>query len=148
MEGGCAYSGEWIAAPADGVISRSGQATLILDLDQDGDERTGWVLMFYHVGDQDRIPAGTQVRQGDPLGHPSCEGGQATGTHFHVARRYNGEWLSAGGPLPFVLDGWVADYGSNPYEGTLTKGSKVVKACTCSTRANRVIYEVLPSVNP
>ncbi len=147
MEGGCAFSSEWIASPADGFITRSGSATIVLDLDGDRDERTGWILMFFHVGKEDRIPAGTEVSLGDPLGHPSCEGGRSTGTHFHVARRYNGEWLPAGGPLPFVLDGWVADSGSNAYEGTLRKGSRVIEACTCSTRENRVVYE-LPSSEP
>src|SRR3989304_196486 len=86
--------------------------------------------------------AGTVVRQGAPLGPPSCEGGRATGTHFHFARRYNGEWTAAAGSLPIELDGWVAYYGEKPYEGTLGRGSKVVEACTCSRQANRIIYEL------
>ncbi len=143
-EGGCTVSLEWAAAPAPGVIDRSGDAVVILDLDGDGDERTGWVLLFFHMASFDRIAAGTRVQTGDRLGHPSCEGGRATGTHFHMARRYNGEWLPAGGPLPFVLDGWVAENGAEPYLGTLTKGSRTVSACTCSTAANRILYE-LPS---
>ena len=132
----------WIAAPAPGVISRSEEATVILDLDGDGDDRTGWSLFFFHVAAQDRVVVGKSVEQGDLLGHPSCEGGRSTGTHFHLARRYNGEWLPAGGPIPFVLDGWVAREGSEPYQGTLTKGSKVVPACTCSTAKNRILYEL------
>jgi LasA protease len=141
-EGGCATSGEWIAAPADGVVTRSGEALVLLDLDGDGDDRTGWVLLFFHVADQDRVAAGTSLKQGDTIGHPSCEGGQATGTHFHFARRYNGEWIPAAGTLPFILDGWVAHYGEKPYEGTLRRGSRVVEACTCTTRANRIVYEL------
>ena len=142
VEGGCAPSGEWIAAPAAGVVTRSGDALVMLDLDGDGDDRTGWVVLFFHVAEQDRVPAGTVVRQGDPLGHPSCEGGRAMGTHFHFARRYNGEWTAAAGSLPIELDGWVAYYGEKPYEGTLRRGSKVVEACTCSRQANRIIYEL------
>jgi hypothetical protein len=142
LESGCAVSYEWIAAPADGVITRSGEAVVALDLDGDGEERTGWVLFFYHVGTEGRIGPGVRVQQGDLLGHPSCEGGRSTGTHFHIARRYNGEWIPAGGPVPFVLDGWVVAYGESPYQGTLTKGSKVVPACTCSTVKNRILYEL------
>lgn len=143
MEGGCVWSGEWVAAPAAGVITRSEEAMVELDLDGDGDPRTGWVLFFYHIAEQDRIAAGTEVQAGDRLGHPSCEGGQATGTHFHLARRFNGEWLPAGGAVPFVLDGWVAAEGSEPYLGTLTRGSRTVEACTCTTAGNRILY-VLP----
>jgi LasA protease len=141
-ESGCVISLEWIAAPAEGVIARSDEATVLLDLDGDGDERTGWVVFFYHVATQDRISEGVQVRQGDLLGHPSCEGGRSTGTHFHIARRYNGEWVPAGGTLPFMLDGWVTSYGGKPYEGTLTKGSKVVPASEFSSSANRILYEL------
>jgi len=139
-ESGCVESAEWFAAPVDGVIVRSAEATVTLDLDGDGDERTGWVVFFFHVATDGRIPAGTAVKRGDPLGHPSCEGGRATGTHIHIARKYNGEWLPATGPLGFVLDGWVAAYDGELYEGTLTKGSKVVPACTCSRAENQIIY--------
>lgn len=142
VAGGCGFSSEWFTAPADGVVTRSENATVVLDLDGDGDERTGWVLFFYHVATEGRIPQGKQVTQGQNLGHPSCEGGRATGTHFHMARRFNGEWMPAGGPIPFELDGWIAAYGNAPYEGTLTRGSQTVSACTCSTAANRILYEL------
>lgn len=141
-ETGCAESGEWAAAPARGVIVRSENATVVLDLDGDGDERTGWVLVFFHIATEGRIQAGSAVEVGDRLGHPSCEGGQATGTHFHIARRYNGEWIPAAGPLAFRLGNWVADEGDEPYVGTLSRGSKVVPACTCSTQENQIIYEL------
>jgi LasA protease len=141
-ESGCVPSAEWIAAPANGVIARSGEATVILDLDGDGDERTGWILFFYHVASNDRISEGAILKQGDVLGHPSCEGGRSTGTHFHVARRYNGEWIPAGGALPFTFDGWVTAYGEEAYLGTLTKGSKVVPASEFSSAENRILYEL------
>lgn len=141
VQGGCTPSSEWVAAPAPGVITRSESALVVLDLDGDGDERTGWILFFYHMADRDRIAAGVEVQIGDPLGHPSCEGGRSTGTHFHVARRYNGEWIPAAGVIPFELDGWVASAGAEIYQGTLTKGSKVVEACTCTTLNNRILYE-------
>lgn len=139
---GCSPSGEWVTAPAAGIVTRSEEATVVLDLDEDSDERTGWSLFFFHIAEEGRIQAGVEVEVGDLLGHPSCEGGTATGTHFHLARRYNGEWLPADGALPFVMDGWVAKQGAALYEGTLVKGSKVVAACTCSTRENRILYEL------
>ncbi|HSB90466.1 MAG TPA: LysM peptidoglycan-binding domain-containing protein [Anaerolineales bacterium] len=142
--GGCAATNEWFTAPAEGVIVRSGDAAVVLDLDGDGDERTGWVILFYHVATEGRIAAGTVVTRGQNLGHPSCEGGLATGTHFHMARRYNGEWIAAAGVIPFDLDGWVAAGGETAYQGTLTRGSMTITACTCTTASNRILYE-LPS---
>jgi len=141
-ESGCVVSQEWFAAPADGVIVRSDDAIVVLDLDGDADERTGWAVFFFHVATEGRIKTGLEVKQGDPLGHPSCEGGRATGTHVHIARKYNGEWIPAAGPLGFSLDGWVAGYGDALYEGTLTKGSKVVPACPCSRPENQIIYSL------
>lgn len=137
-ETGCYPSLEWVTAPAAGLVVRSGEASVVLDLDGDADERTGWVIFFFHIATAERIAAGTQVDKGDPIGHPSCEGGQSTGTHVHIARRFNGEWIPAGGALPFVLDGWVASYGAEPYEGTLTRGSRVVPASVASSAENRV----------
>jgi LasA protease len=141
LESGCAESTEWIAAPVAGWITRSEDAKVVLDLDGDKDERTGWVLFFFHVAEIDRVPEGTQLEIGDLIGHPSCEGGRATGTHVHFARRYNGEWVPAAGALPMVLDGWVVEYGDEPYLGTMRKGSKVVEACTCTTSANQILYD-------
>jgi hypothetical protein len=137
---GCAESPEAFTAPADGVVTTSDYAMLLLDLDGDGDQRTGWVVFFYHVGLDGQAPLGAVVKMGDPLGHPSCEGGRATGTHIHVARRFNGEWIPAGGPIPFEMGGWTAASGDIPYEGTMTKGSKVVPACECSVAENRIEY--------
>jgi hypothetical protein len=76
------------------------------------------------------------VSQGQRVGRPSCEGGAATGTHIHLARKYNGEWLAseglAGGILAFNLEGWTARNGARPYLGTLVRNALVVTACTCS----------------
>ena len=51
-----------------------------------------------------------------------------TGTHLHFARKYNGEWVIADGPLPFVLSGWTVYAGEKPYQGKLVKGDKVITA--------------------
>jgi murein DD-endopeptidase MepM/ murein hydrolase activator NlpD len=132
ITGGCTETDLFATAVADGVVARSEPATVVLDLDGDGDERTGWVVFYFHLAAEGKAAAGTTLKAGDPVGHPSCEGGRATGTHVHIARRYNGEWIPAGDALPFNLEGWVASYGPSPYLGTLSRGSQTVTACTCS----------------
>ncbi len=127
-QSGCVPSNRWIVASASGRVVRSGNGVVVLDLDGDGHEQTGWVLLYLHVATKNRVPLGDWLNIGDWIGHPSCEGGIATGTHLHFARKYNGEWVLADGPLPFTLSGWVAHAGKKPYEGTLTKGDKTVIA--------------------
>jgi murein DD-endopeptidase MepM/ murein hydrolase activator NlpD len=100
----------------------------MLDLDGDGYEQTGWNLLYLHIGAKDRVKVGTWVEANDRLGHASCEGGVSTGTHLHFVRKYNGEWLPADGPIPFVLDGWQAKLGKKPYEGTLINGDRTIRA--------------------
>lgn len=124
----CAISTAWVTASAPGVVVRSGRGVVALDLDNDGLEGTGWVLVYMHIAGKDRVSMGTWVETDTPLGHPSCEGGQATGTHLHLARKYNGEWLAADGPLPMVLSGWAAHAGEVSYEGTLEKDGRIVSA--------------------
>ena len=124
----CAISTAWVTASASGLVVRSERGLVALDLDGDGLEQTGWVLVYMHVAGQDRVSVGSWVATDDPLGHPSCEGGQATGTHVHMARKYNGEWLAADGPLPMVLSGWVAHASEVPYEGSLEKDGRIVSA--------------------
>lgn len=135
---GCSPSNEWVTAIADGLIVRSGSAVAVLDLDGDGDERTGWVVFYLHLSSLDMVKNGTPVIAGQIIGHPSCEGGEASGTHIHIARKYNGEWISAGGVLAFNLDSWVAAQGSTAYEGTLTRFSKVIQACECSDQGSQI----------
>lgn len=138
-EAGCVKSNAWTAAAASGLVVRSGNGVVAIDLDGDGYEQTGWVLFYLHISSDHRIPVGTWVDVGDPLGHPSCEGGMSTGTHLHIARKYNGEWIPAYGPLPFNLGGWVAQAGEAAYKGTLTRDGVTVTACTCTSAATRII---------
>jgi murein DD-endopeptidase MepM/ murein hydrolase activator NlpD len=137
---GCFTSDAWVVAVATGQIVRSESSYVVLDLDGDGFEQTGWVMIYQHVATKDRIPAGTRVSAGDHIGHPSCEGG-ATGTHVHIARKYAGEWVAAGDPLPFVLSGWTAHAGNIPYIGTLTKGDKVITASQVSEHKSQIIRQ-------
>jgi LasA protease len=131
VRGHCAISGEQATAAAPGLILRSGQGQILIDLDSDGYEQTGWVLFYLHVTSGEGIQEGVTLAQGDPVGYPSCEGGLANSSHLHIARRYNGEWIEAGGPVPMVLSGWrsVAEMGQ--YDGELVKGDEVRQACEC-----------------
>ena len=132
-ESGCQESNAWATASASGLVVRSGNGVVVLDLDGDGKEQTGWVLLYLHVSNEKRAPIGTWVDVGDRLGHPSCEGGMATGTHVHIARKFNGEWMAADGPIPFNLSGWEAHAGVAAYKGSLTRGDATIEACTCGS---------------
>jgi murein DD-endopeptidase MepM/ murein hydrolase activator NlpD len=135
---GCVPTDEFATAVAPGIVVRSGDAAVVLDLDGDGDERTGWTVFYYHVETKDRVAVGAKLNTGDPIGHPSCEGGRTTGTHVHIARKYNGEWIPADGIVPYNLGGWVAHKGSVEYLGTLTKGGRTLTACTCADANSQI----------
>ena len=141
---GCVESDRWVTAVAPGVVVRVGEGEVVLDLDGDGNERTGWVVFYLHVSQEGRPALGQALQVGDRIGHPSCEGGSSTGTHVHIARKYNGEWVPAdgyGGVLGFTLEGWVAHDGPAIYQGTLARGAQIVTACTCSNRASFIQTE-------
>ena len=123
---GCNPLDDWVTAMADGLVVRSETSTVVEDLDLDGLEQTGWVVEYFHIENRGRVPAGTMLKAGDHIGHPSCEGGIYSAAHVHVIRKFNGEWLSAYGRVPFVLDGWVADGTGEEYVGTLTRNGEVV----------------------
>ena len=131
----------YATAMADGLVVRSDIDGTIIDLDKDGDERTGWVLYYLHLATIGRVPVGREVKAGDPVGYPSCEGGHVTGTHVHIARKYNGEWILADGPLAFNLEGWVAHDGNQAYQGTLTRGALTVIACDCSNAPSQIVSQ-------
>jgi LasA protease len=135
---GCVPSYAWITAVADGLIVRTGNGEVLEDLDQDGHEQTGWVVLYMHVESSDRVPTGQVVHAGDRIGHPSCEGGVADGTHLHLARKYNGVWISADGPLPFNLDGWISSGTGVQYDGTLARHGVVLEACGCRGSDNQI----------
>jgi murein DD-endopeptidase MepM/ murein hydrolase activator NlpD len=138
MESGCVRSDEWVVAAADGYVVRSEKGVVVLDLDGDGREQSGWALLYLHVATKGRVEEGTLLTQGELIGHPSCEGGIATGTHIHLARKYNGEWILADGPLPFEMSGWIPIAGSKPYQGALVKGDQVIYACPCATQETQI----------
>lgn len=135
---GCVPSDAWVTAVADGVVVRSGDGVVALDLDFDGNEGSGWVIIYMHMETRDRAPVGTFVRVGDPLGHPSCEGGISTGTHVHIARKFNGVWLPAGDDPPFVMDGWLPVSAGEEYEGKLIRSGVEVEAFEGRNERNQI----------
>jgi hypothetical protein len=135
---GCHVSDDWVVASAAGLVVRSDEGAVVLDLDFDGNEHTGWTILYVHIETRDRVPEGKQVQLAERLGHPSCEGGFANGTHVHIARRFNGEWIAADGPIPFVLSGWRAIAALYEYDGYLTNGDRTIEACDCGAEENAI----------
>lgn len=138
-ETGCYVSPFWARAVARGVIARVGFGIAVLDIDGDGHEQTGWSVLYLHVAEDGRAQVGAKLDAGDPIGHPSCEGGNATGAHLHIARRYNGVWISPK-VVPFVLGPWQARLapGGQPGAGRLYQTSVYKVSCDCRADGNAV----------
>jgi len=139
-DGPCYVSTYYARAVARGKIARARDGAVVLDLDMDGDERTGWTVLYLHIAITDRVREGTIVEAGDPIGHPSCQGFflNSPGAHLHISRRYNGEWIAtdcrscltdAGAP-DFVMGGWIprGDASGEVSMGVLVAGAEVDNA--------------------
>ena len=128
--GGCTPAVSWARAASPGLVVRNNRGELLVDLDEDGDMRTGWVIQYLHLSE--RPPVGTHLQTGDAVGHPSCEGGQAASSHLHLARRYNGVWVAAAGPIPLKLSGWTTFGADTAYEGGMIgPDGRRITACDC-----------------
>lgn len=134
----CSASSYWVTAMADGLVSRTGIGSVIQDLDNDGYEQTGWVLLYMHVAAAGRAAPGEYLFENEKVGHPSCEGGVSNATHVHVARKYNGEWISADGSMPFIMSGWVSSGTGSEYDGYLTSGTVSIEALDSAQPENLV----------
>jgi LasA protease len=138
-QGYCYVSPFYAVAMTGGMITRAGDGAVVIDLDMDGDERTGWTLLYLHIASEGSIKAGTIVQPGTLIGHPSCEGFYLNGiaTHLHIARRYNGEWIgidcwacapNVANP-PFVVGGWkVRGYAGQIYQGWMENNGQIRRA--------------------
>jgi len=135
---GCAVSPSWVTAIAGGLVLRTGDGIVIQDLDNDGYEQTGWVILYMHIDSIERVEPETYLFADEPVGHASCEGGVSNGTHVHLARKYNGEWIAADGPLPFVLGGWSSSGDGREYDGFLTNGNRTVEAWDGANELNQI----------
>jgi LasA protease len=137
---GCAVSPNWVTSAASGVVARSREGQVLLDLDRDGNEQTGWVILYLHLATLDRPETGALLLTGDKVGHASCEGGFAEDAHIHIARKYNGVWLTANDPLaPFVLGGYTLRSTGSEYNGLIEGFGLAHLACACREETNAVV---------
>jgi len=118
---GCGTSTKWVTASAPGLVIYAWNGRVLVDMEEDGNVHTGWVILYMHLATEGRVEVGTRLQVGERVGHPSCEGGYATGTHVHIARMYNGEWVLAEGGLPFILSGSIASSAEGFCAGRLTR---------------------------
>lgn len=140
FKGECSQSYAYVTASAPGLVVRAEDGIVTINLDYNNNEHSGWVLLYIHIATAGRlVDAGDEVNSGDKLGHPSCEGGISTGTHVHMARKYNGEWMTADGPIPFLLSGWTVHNGVSVYKGSLTKpGENIITASPYSAPGSQI----------
>ena len=136
----CSQSNLWVTASAPGKIVYSKGGLVIEDLDEDSNMQTGWSILYLHIEERDRIEAGRTVESGDKIGHASCEGGIADGSHVHIARRYNGEWVPIDAKHPLILSGWEAFSTGSIYDGYLVKDDKIVEAWYYKTEESEISY--------
>jgi LasA protease len=135
---GCQTSNKWVVAAADGIVTRSDHGAVVQSIDGDPYDQTGWSILYMHIESRDRVEVGTNLLAGERIGHPSCEGGVSTGTHLHIARRYNGEWIPADQDLPFDLDGWISQGLGYEYQGLMVRGDQTIRAEDTKTDFNRI----------
>ena len=136
---GCYYpSYDWVVAVADGFIVHSEMGAVIQEIGGDGYQQIGWTIVYMHILYDQRVEVGQYVKAGERIGHPSCEGGISTGTHLHIARRYNGEWIPADGDVPFEMSGWITMGTGDLYDGYLKKDGKTIVVCECLDTINSI----------
>lgn len=135
----CGVSTSWVTAIAPGLVLRAGRGSVLVDLDGDGNEGSGWVVLYLHIAAAERVAPGTWLETNARIGHPSCEGGIATGTHIHLARKYNGEWLPINPDFPWLLSGWQAVAGPPPYRGQMQRGAQVISSNPIGSEKTRLI---------
>ena len=136
--GSCSPSTQWVTAVASGFVTRADEGAVIQDLDGDGNEQTGWVILYMHIDSGERIKAGEYLFVNEKVGHPSCEGGVSNATHLHLARKYNGEWIPADGGIPFNLGGWLSRGGGIEYDGYLANGTRSIEAIDGASEENLI----------
>ena len=135
---GCMRSNYAVTSASKGKVVRTGNGAVVVDLDDDGIEQTGWTIHYLHIDTIGRVEVGTQLDFGDVIGYPSCEGGFSTATHLHIARRYNGVWIAAAGSVPFNLEGWVAESAGIEYDGYLVKDERSIEAWNGQFAINQI----------
>ncbi len=68
---------------------------------------------------------------------------------MHIVRRYNGEWISAAGPLAFDLSDWIVGPGDAAYSGTMSYYLETdLHACDCVAPDNRISLPAEATATP
>lgn len=125
---GCFVSPKYARAVAASSVNRADNGVVMLTLENENSQPTGWEVLYLHISAVGSVRLGDRLAANDPVGHPSCEGGSATGTHVHIARKYKGEWIGSAELFPFILSGWQVIPGRTIYTGTMVKDERVVFA--------------------
>jgi len=145
----CYISEYPITAVSSGMIARNSNGALVLDLDGDGNERTGWSILYLHMTVDPAISTGQTVEAGTEIGSASCFGGFSSATHLHIARRYNGEWIPADcntcdNAPPFVMSSWEAvGLIGQEYQGYMVNqetGQQVIAEQGRNTKINEISW--------
>jgi len=140
---GCAPSPEWEVAAAPGRIVQVELGRVMLNLSGESFQGAGWTVMYMHVYSGGRVAKGSYVVTGDHIGHPSCEGGYSQASHLHIARMYNGQWLTVGGDVQFDLGGYTFKQTGAEYDGTMARNGVVHPAINGHVdRLNRIVGEM------
>ncbi len=143
--GGCGVSPFWEIAAAAGKIAQAEHGRVMLNLDGSDFQGSGWTLMYMHVAASGRAQKGDYVYTGDHIGHASCEGGFSTGLHLHIARMYNGQWMSVASQSPFEMSGWVFKNAPKEYDGAMVRGYEAHEALNGhSDRYNGIVADAGP----
>ena len=128
VEPGCGVSRYWVTSSASGVVTRSENGVLVIDLDGDGYEQTGWNLVYLHIAQKDRPPVGASVDVDQPLDTPPAKEDSPVVPMFTCPVNSTANGLGQVIRSPFVISGWQASPGVRPYQGVLQKDDKVVSA--------------------
>ena len=70
----CYISSFPVSAVAAGSIVRLNEGVVVLDLDRDGNEGSGWTILYLHVNQVSGLREGQVVEAGQVLGYASCPG--------------------------------------------------------------------------
>lgn len=95
------------------------------------EDKKGLTQVYIHLANT-KVKKGDNVKQGAPLGNPSCEyppGGRNEGTHVHVGLEKDGQAIPIDG---VVVGGWTIHNEPKNYDGTMTKNGE--KTRTADTR--------------
>ena len=61
---GCDILDVPVVAMADGIVARAEPGVVMQDLDGDGNERTGWNILYLHIFSQSEVGLGQRLKKG------------------------------------------------------------------------------------